>query len=287
MNSTIGVSTWSLQPLTYKYNKQLPELIETIAGMGVDGLDLYDEYLPVYPDTNLYKLNEIKKMADAVKLPVTGTWFFNDLLGSYYAVSLDVTVENTRRFLAVTASLGAPYMSVPFLLNVPGLSTDEAFTAYCKIFEKLLPTAEEYKVHMAAETARQYTPGLALKLQKYLDSPYFTICPDLEAWRLETEDIPLVHQENADGPPSKPEPLSIFNECLPYSPYIHFKLLVLDETGEEPHFPIAQIMDMINKSPIKHHLCIEYEGWIPDLRPERDAVGETKRCVELIRRYQK
>jgi hypothetical protein len=176
-------------------------------------------------------------------------------------------------------------MALPFLLNVPQLDIDDAYDNYYKILEKLLPAAEEYGVCIAAETARQNTPGLALRLYDALKSDYFTICPDLEAWRFDTSDIPLVHAESG-GASSRPEPLELFAECLPRAPYIHFKLLALDNNGEEPHFPIPQIMDMINRSDITHHLCIEYEGWIPDINPEVDAVTETRRCVELIRRYQ-
>ena len=81
--------------------------------------------------------------------------------------------------------------------------------------------------------------------------------------------------------------MDLFRECMPYSPYIHFKLLSLDENGEEPHFPIPEMMDAINQSAIDHYLCVEYEGWIPDIHPERDSLEETKRCISMIRRYQK
>ena len=285
MKHTIGISTWSLQQLSYKRGLKLPQMLELIAGMGVDTIDLYDEYLPLFPEVNLHKLYEVKKQTEAAGLPISGTWFFDDLLGSYYNVGLDETLENTKRFIAVTAFLESKYMALPFLINVPGISLEEAHDTYYKIFEKLLPTAEEYGVYIAAEAARQYTPALALRLYHELKSAFFTVCPDLEAWRLETADIPLVHAENAGGPPSKPEPVDLFGQCLPYAPYIHFKLLAFDEKGEEPHFPIPQIMDLINKSSIAHHLCIEYEGWIPDINPNVDAAVETRRCVELIKRY--
>ena len=287
MNSTIGISTWSLQQLTYTKGIGLPQMLEIMTGMNVDSIDLYDEYLPIFPEVNLHKLYDIKKQTKAAGLPISGTWFFDDLLGSYYNVGLHETVENTKRFIAITSFLEAKYMALPFLLNVPGLHIEEAHDSYYKVLEKLLPSAEEYGVCIAAETARQHTPGLALRLFDELKNPYFTICPDLEAWRFDTPDIPLVHAENADGPPSKPEPIELFAKCLPYAPYIHFKLLALDKHGEEPHFPIPELMDLINKSGIKHHLCIEYEGWIPDINPNVDAGAETRRCVELIRKYQK
>ena len=59
------------------------------------------------------------------------------------------------------------------------------------------------------------------------------------------------------------------------------------ENGEEPHFPIPEVMDAINNSSIDHLLCLEYEGWIPDVVPERDSYEETRKCVEMVRRYQK
>ena len=33
-----------------------------------------------------------------------------------------------------------------------------------------------------------------------------------------------------------------------------------------------------------HVFCVEYEGWIPDLFPERDPLVETKKAVALLRR---
>lgn len=104
---------------------------------------------------------------------------------------------------------------------------------------------------------------------------------------MDTADMPLgPHCENKDAKKPQPASIELFNECLPYSPYIHFKLLSLDEQGEEPHFPIPEIMKGINNSGIEHYLCIEYEGWIPDFHPERDPIEETRKCVDLIRRYQ-
>ncbi|MDR2410289.1 MAG: sugar phosphate isomerase/epimerase [Bacteroidales bacterium] len=287
MNTTIGVSTWCLQSLTYKEGKQLPEFIEIMARMGIDSLDIYEEYLPVYPNPNLYEINQIKKMAAAVNLPIKSTWFYYDALGSYYAQNLEITIENIKRFIAIAAALGCKFLALPFSNNVPGLGRDEAFETYCKIFEKLIPTAEEYNILICVETARQYMPGIALRVCKKLNSSFFTVCPDTEAWRLETADIPLVHQEAPCTPPSKPESLELFEECLPYSPCVHFKLLTFNEKGEEPHFPIPELMNFINNSPIDHHLCIEYEGWIPDITPNVDSIQETKKCVDLIKRYQK
>ena len=68
-------------------------MLELIAGMEVDSIDLYDEYLPVFPEVNLHKLYEVKKQTKAAGLPISGTWFYNDLLGSYYNAGLEVSLQ--------------------------------------------------------------------------------------------------------------------------------------------------------------------------------------------------
>ncbi len=286
MSSRIGIGLWSLQQLSFLRGTKLPEILEIIAGLHVDGVDIYEEYIPCHP-VEMHELVQVKKLAGKLGLPITGTWFMNDIVAGVHASSVETVAENLKSNLAVTAALGARYMSIPFLLNVPGLTLKTAYETAVHVLEIVLPTAQEYDVRIAHETARQHTSGLALKIRKELRSDFYTICPDLEAWRLDTADIPLQHAETPNAPKPQPESIELFAQCLTHSPYIHFKLLALDEHGEEPHFPIPEIMDLINRSEREHYLCIEYEGWIPDLRPHLDAAAETRKCVELIRRYQR
>jgi len=74
-------------------------------------------------------------------------------------------------------------------------------------------------------------------------------------------------------------------ECLPLARLVHAKLLRLDESGGEPHFPIAEMMLAIRSSERPHIINIEYEGWIPDIDPHLDCIEETRRCVQLIKRH--
>ena len=182
------------------------------------------------------------------------------------------------------------YYQIPlqeYLLNLKEMTYEQIKQQFIHYFEQLLPFAEQYNMPIAHECAREKANGLALEMAKYFNSKYYTVCPDLEAWRMDTPDLPLgAHCEDPSAGKPTSEPIELFKECMPYSPYVHFKLLSLDEQGEEPHFPIPEMMNMINNSPIDHYLCVEYEGWIPDIHPERDSRVETKRCIELIRRYQ-
>ena len=287
MNSTIGISTWSLQHTSYTRGMDIYEMIDVIAGMGVDGLDLYNEYIPCYPALNLHELNRILDRCRANNLPITTTWFMADIVSGCLAASEDAFLEEMKNYLAITAACGCDLLTLPMLFNVPGLTHDDHFACMMRFFEKAVPVAERYNVRFAHELPRQGTPDMGIRLAKALDNRFYTLCPDLEAWRLETEDIPLVHAEMGPGEVCVPETVEIFRECLKYSASVHFKLLALDEKGEEPHFPIPELMQAINEIPNKLHLALEYEGWIPDLYPERDCIEENRRCVELIRKYQK
>ena len=287
MGSKIGVSTWSIQQATYQKNMSIDAIIETIASMNVDGLDLYHEYIPNTRSSVLHELHRIVDVSRKNGLPITTTWFMCDIVSGCVAASLDAVAEEMRNYLAITAECSCDLLTIPMLFNVPGMQMEQYYEHLLRFFEMILPTAQRYNVRFAHELPRQGSPELGLRLAKALNSEYYTLCPDLEAWRLETDDIPLVHAEMEPGEKCVPSSLELFRECLPYSPSIHYKLLKLDEDGEEPHFPIRALMDAINESPICHHLAVEYEGWIPDLCPERDAIIETRRCVEMIRRYQK
>lgn len=287
MESKIGISTWSLQQLSYTQGKTLEDLVEITADMGVDGIDICEEYMSCHPEPNPLKLLHIRTLAEKYNLQIGAGWFCNEILSGIYASSEERVLEVFKNNIVISSDIGARFMCVPLLLNVPGQSASEAVEVLIHFFEKLLPFAERYKMPIAHETPRQHTPEIALEVRRVLQSDYYTVCPDLEVWRMDREDLPLgAHCEEITA--SKPESASIelFRDCLPYSPYIHFKLLSLDEQGEETHFPIPDIMKAINGSGKEHYLCIEYEGWIPDIHPERDTVKETIRCVELVRKYQ-
>ena len=54
---------------------------------------------------------------------------------------------------------------------------------------------------------------------------------------------------------------------------------------EEPNYPIAEMMSMVKHSNREHTFVIEYEGWIPDINPHLDPGMETKKGIDLLKRY--
>ena len=79
-------------------------------------------------------------------------------------------------------------------------------------------------------------------------------------------------------------PVEVFADCLPYSPFVHAKFLEFDDSGTDPNIPVDEMFAAVRAAGGDHVFCVEYEGWIPDLFPERDALAETAKAVALLRR---
>lgn len=288
MKSTIGVSTWSLQQLSFTQGATIEDIISMTADMGAEGIDICEEYIPCHPLPDLVKIRKIRHLIENKNLKMGATWYGTEISNAIKASSEEQVLEIYKKNILIASEIGSSYVCIPMLINLKTKTREMITQEYIHFFEKLLPFAEKYDMPIAHECAREKCNGIALDLAKYFNNKYYTVCPDLEAWRINTPDMPLgPHCDDPTGEIPTPEPISLFRECMPYSPYIHFKLLALDEKGEEPHFPIAEMMECINESPIDHYLCVEYEGWIPEIHPERDSYQETKRCMELIKKYQK
>ncbi len=291
MKTKISIGAWSLKQLSLK-GKTFDEVLEVAAEIGPDKLiDLMEDYVPMHPHTNMYELIQLKKRINSYGLTINSNWGYTDLNGAVYVDGFEKVVNDLKECIIVAATLGAKYMNTPLDSSLlPGMKYEEAFELYIKIYEELIPVAEEYNVIIGIDTGLVESGGFsspltALKLVKSLGSDYLTTTPDFEAWRRPTDDIPKVFIETADIEKTEYLPVDVFEECLPYSPFLHAKFLRFDEKGEEPHFPIAEMMSLVKQSSREHTFCIEYEGWIPDLDPHLDPVIETKKGIDLLKRY--
>lgn len=289
MKNQIALSMWSLQQLTFTQGKALDDLLDIAATLGVDGVDLGEDYLRWAPYDNLHGWNLLRRKIAALGLKTLSTWFYTDFVGAVRTASMDTTVKQASRFLAIAHQLECPFVALPPGDAWPGVRPTQGHPVMLEVFSRLVPVAQSYGVTMGLEVGRStgpfQSPEYALRLVNEINSPYLTITPDFEAWRRETTDLPLVHVEAPGDLTPEPTPLAVFEECLPWSPLIHAKLLGFDENGEEPHFPIPELMGAINRSPLAHVVDIEYEGWIPDIRPDLDCVEQSRKCVALLRRY--
>lgn len=291
MNRKICLSLWSIEDLTFRKGKSLFDLLEIAAELGVDGVDIGEDYHRWPPHDNIHGLNQIRKKVHSLGMQVLSSWMYTDFVAGVATSSVKEVISHVSNMLAKCNLLECPFVALPPGDAWHGVDPVEGHKIFLDVFEQLVDIAKEYGVRMALETGRPagvfQKPEYTLKLVKEINSPYLTIAPDFEAWRFATEDLPLVHVEAPDAVTPIPSSLEIFNECLPYSPLIHAKMLGFDENGDEPHMPIAELMEMINNSPVPEIIDIEYEGWIPDVRPDVDSVQASAKAVALLRRHLK
>ena len=281
---TIGVCLWSLVPMTLNDKKSDYEVFKAVKDMGVDYIDFIEDYVPCHPHIDLAAAAVLRKTVRELGLKVGQTWFYADLLGGALVSSPQAMVEQMKDYLYIAAEIEARFMCISTIVDRPGMTMEQGYAPYRDILAGALPTAEKLDIPITLEYGRPGLPAMALKLAKEVNSPYLTLTPDFEGWRLATDDVPLVHVE-AQGVEAQPEPLELFYEALPYSRNVHAKLLGIDENGTDPHFPIEEMMGAVRDSKYDHHLCVEYEGWIPDINPQIDCVEQTKKCVELMKKY--
>jgi len=290
MKATISVGMWSLKQYSLIGTKTFDEILETVAEINPDKrIDLMEDYVPCHPHTDMHALLQLKKRINSFGLTINSNWFYTDLIGKVHVESFEKVVDDLKEYIIVVATLGAKFMNTPLDSEpLPGMEFKDAYELYLKIYEEIIPVAEEYNVIIGIDTGLSTgwcSPQTVLKLVKDLGSDYLTVTPDFESWRTPTEDIPGVFIETPGIEKTEALPIEVFKECLPYSPLIHAKFLVFDEKDEEPNFPIPEMMSLVKQSNREHTFVIEYEGWIPEMNPHLDPAVETKKGIDLIKRY--
>lgn len=289
MKRKICLSLWSLEDLTFRYGKTLFDLLEISADLGVDGVDIGEDYHRWPPYDTVHGLNLIRKKAHSLGLQILSTWIYTDFVAAVATSSVDEVVAQISDMLAKCNLLECPFVALPPGDAWQGVDPEKGHQVFLEVFGRLVDVAKEYGVRMALEVGRPagifQKPEYALRLVEELGSPYLTIAPDFEAWRFETEDLPLCHVEAPGSVTPAPSSLEVFRRCMPYSPLIHAKMLGFDANGNEPHMPIPEMMEIIKESPIPYIIDIEYEGWIPDIRPDVDSVAASANAIALLQRY--
>jgi sugar phosphate isomerase/epimerase len=136
------------------------------------------------------------------------TWFYTDIVGAVRITSVATVLQQLEDYLAIASSLGAELIAIPPGEAWPTLGIEEGHAIYRKVFAELLPLAEHYAVTIGLGIGRASgtfsTPRYALRLVEELASPWLTVIPDFEAWRLVTHDLPIGHVERPNTTASLP-----------------------------------------------------------------------------------
>jgi hypothetical protein len=291
MPHSISLNPWSFEGLLLSESMTLGGMVEQAAGLGFDSIDIGDLWMNLSPNPDLARLRELRSMTRGNDLTVSSCWFWIDLLAGL-AICGDkrAVAESLRGYFAICEYLGAPFITLQNGNPAPGVSHQQAHDALLDLYQDLEKMAVDHNVVVALEAPRSpapfNSPQGTLRLVREYGSPWLTVTPDFEAWRIPREGMPpLRYPENPGATRFEALAVAEFEACLPLAPFIHAKFLEFDDSGTDPNFPLEDIFRAIRESDRDHVICVEYEGWIPDLHPERDAVSETAKAIELIRHH--
>ena len=289
--SRLGVSTWSIEGLVLQGGNSVERQIELVASTGVETIDLPEYHLGFDPHPNLHRLHTIRDTIKANGLELSGIFFHTDLVAATDFYSAEKVIADLQEYVAVAGFLGAVAIEISNGNLTPSLSEQEARDMVLPIYEAIIPTAEYFDVVVSINAARPSTvsvfksPESALGIVKEFDSPFLRVTPDFECWRIPREGMPMKYVEAPNAVRGVATPLDVFADCLPYARRIEAKLFEFDEDGNEPNFPVDQLMAMVEDNGGAFDVAIEYEGWTPGVFPERDAYEEMVKAVQLLQRY--
>ncbi|MCU6732325.1 sugar phosphate isomerase/epimerase family protein [Diplocloster agilis] len=290
MVGTIGINTLCIEKFTLTQNLPNYKAFELIRTMGAEGVDLLEDYMEPHPHPNLYHLRELKKLIHSYGMFVNSTWFYTDPLRACYVSDRKKVMDDIKEYIAITGFLGSHFLMLPPGDPAPGMSDREAQEAFIRFYEELLPVAEEYEVIIGMEVGRMHSPLSspkgALQIVKQMKSKYLTVCPDWEAWRIHSGNgIPDYYAEAPDVLRDPACSVETFIECLEYAPFIHAKVYEYDEERDiDPNYPLAEMLDAVRNSPYVHHMSMEYEGWTPEIYPDRDPLKVSKQLFDMLNR---
>jgi hypothetical protein len=267
---------------------KFPDLVEAIAALGADGIDVNEIYMGLSPNPDPSVLRSSRRLCESFGLRITSCWFWADMLAAVTMESFESALAHATRYLAIAEILHAPCITITNGHLPPGLEATAAHSILMRLYEQLLPRAEDHGVMIGLEAGRAGTPFNSpqgvLSIVNAFESRFLTVTPDFESWRRPTQKMGARYIQDSEAPKGEPLSVEVFREVLPYSPYIHAKFLEFDESGTDPNYPIDDIFAAVRAEGGDHTFTIEYEGWIPDIHPERDSRVETAKAIALIRR---
>lgn len=290
MTSTIALNPWSVEGLILRGELTVPGMIEWAADTGFDAIDVGESWMGLSPNPNPALLRNIRTWTRDAGLTISSCWFWSDLLAATTILgSTEQAVDHVRRYLAIAETLGAGYITLQNGVVPPGMSVSDARSLLLDLYSRIAPAANDCGVVIGIEAARVTSefnsPQGALELVREFGSDRITVTPDFESWRRPRPGMPpLSYPENPGRTLDEPLTVDVFADCLSHSPMIHAKFLEFDEDGLDPNIPVVELLGAVRADAADHVLCVEYEGWIPDLFPEREPRRETAKALDLIRR---
>ena len=100
MKKKICLSLWSLENLTFRQGKGLFDLLEIAASLGVDGVDIGEDYHRWPPYDTAHGLNSVRKKVHSLGMQILSSWMYTDFVAGVATSSIDIVLQQLSNMLA-------------------------------------------------------------------------------------------------------------------------------------------------------------------------------------------
>lgn len=285
----VSLSPWWAEGEILSGRMDVEEVFEATARMGVTAVDIQEAFLDLSPHPDPRTVHKLRSALARTGLAALSCWFYSDVLGAVAATSIDATACHLERYLAITAQFGARYLVIQNGEPPAEVTHQRARSNLLAIYDRIAPFAEECGVVVGMEAARAASafnsPLGALDVVDQFDSPWVTLVPDFEAWRLPSESLPNVYVENPQMKQPDPLDASDFERCLVRAPLVHAKFLQVGPDGSDANYPGHELLALVRDDPGEHDISVEYEGWLPEILPQQDPLRAAQAAVAFVRSF--
>ena len=118
MKSTIGISSWSLQQLSFTKGATIEDIICMVADSGAEGIDICEEYIPCHPQPDLVKIRELRHLVESKHLQMGATWFCTEPGRAMQASSEEHVLDIYKKNILIASEIGAKFVCIPMLLDL-------------------------------------------------------------------------------------------------------------------------------------------------------------------------
>lgn len=259
----VGCCAYSYRQYLTKGEMDLLQFIDLAADLGLDGVELTAYY---FQSTDDAYLDKVKRRALKTGLTVAGAAVGNRFTFADPA-EREKQIADVKRWLQISARLGAPYLRV-FAGPVPqGATEEQAFGWVVDSLRSCIPTAREHGVLLALENhgGITTTADQVLHILEAVASDWLVI--------------------NLDTGNYKNDPYREMERTVPFAVTAHVKTEVVTPEGKAA-IDTARLLATLHQAGYQGFLNIEYEAaaepktavprFVSELRATLAGLGERR-----------
>jgi len=235
--------------------------LELSKELGFEGVEIWDEHFSSALESNKNFIEQLRKKADLLGLPIITIAVNNHEFTSSNAEVRKKDIMTVLHWVRILPDLGCNVLRIlPGDLKALNKNEKETYPFAKASLAECVNEAEKKGIYLAVENCpRETDPKVVLKLITDLNSPYLKICADIG---------------NILGNIR----YRAFEELLPYAIHVHLKTYEFNPKGEEINIDYQRVMKMLKSVNYDRYGCVEYEG-------HGNEIEDVRRSLALVKRF--